>query len=252
VDLKNKKILIEGIGGIGGLVASRLLAVGYDCSLVTGNEEITKKIQTNGIKEITGDKQIVVSPKHVYTTLADIEETSKFDFALLAMKADSVVEAAKSTISHLFSHGYVVTLQNGVVEDIVLVEIDKGRLISGVMAFGSTMVEHGVYQQSSPGSIFIGELNGEITTRLTQLGEILQEVLPVNISSNIEGVIWTKLAINATANALGAISGQTWGHMLDTKPKRTLFLRIYAEVVNLSKAKQIEVGRITTNPMLLY
>ncbi|MHA2098219.1 MAG: ketopantoate reductase family protein [Candidatus Kariarchaeaceae archaeon] len=252
MDLKNKKILIEGIGGIGGIIASRLLAVGFDCSLVTGNQEITKKIQTSGITEITGEKQIVVSPKHVYTSLADIEETYKFDFALLAMKAESVVEAAKLTIPHLFSHGFVVTFQNGIVEGLVLEEIDRARLISGVMAFGSTMVEHGVYQQTSPGSIFIGELNGEITNRLTQLGEILQAVLPVNLSENIVGVSWTKLAINATANALGAISGQTWGEILDTKPKRMIFLKVYSEVVNVSKANNIKLGKITTNPLLLY
>lgn len=253
MDLKNKKILIEGIGGIGGLLSSRLLAVGYDCTLITGNKDITSQIQSTGVIELIEDgKQKIVYPQNVYTSLSELDETLKFDFALLAMKSDSAVEAAKLTIPHLFSHGFVVTLQNGIIEDLIVKEIDEGRLISAVMAFGSTMVELGQYQQTSPGSIFIGELNGEITTRLTQLGEILQEVMPVNLSDNIRGVLWNKLAINSTANALGAISGQTWGGMLDTKPKRTLFLKIYAEVVNASKANNVKLEKITVNPLLLY
>lgn len=253
MDLKNKKILIEGIGGIGGIIASRLLAVGYDCTLITGNKEITSQIQSSGIIEhLENDKQKIVFPQNVYTTLSELDETMKFDFALLAMKAESVVEAAKSTIPYLFSHGFVVTLQNGIVEDLVVKEIDDGRLISAVMAFGATMIQLGQYKQTSPGSIFIGELHGELSTRLTQLGEILNEVLPVSLSENINGVLWNKLAINATANALGAISGQTWGEMLDTKPKRTLFLKIYAEVVNASKANNVKLEKITVNPLLLY
>ena len=253
MDLKNKKILIEGIGGIGGLMSSRLLAVGYDCTLITGNKEITSQIKSNGIIEHIEDaKQKIVYPQHVFTSLSDLDESSKFDFALLAMKADSAVDAAKSTIPHLFSHGYVITLQNGIIEDRIIEEIDQGRLVSAVIAFGSTMVEPGQYLQTSPGSIFIGELHGEITTRLTQLGEILQEISTVNLSKNINGVLWTKLAINSTANSLGAISGQTWGEMLDTKPKRTLFLIIYSEVVNAARANGIKLEKITVNPFLLY
>lgn len=253
MDLKNKKILIEGIGGIGGLISSRLLAVGYDCTLITGNKEITSQIQSTGVIELIEDgKQKIVFPQQVYTNLSDLDESLKFDFALLAMKSESAMEAAKSTIPYLFSHGFVVTLQNGIIEDQIVKEIDEGRLISAVMAFGSTMVELGQYQQTSPGSIFIGELHGEITARLSQLGEILQEVVPVNISDNINGVLWTKLAINSTANALGAISGQTWGGMLDTKPKRSLFLKIYAEVINAANANSVKLEKITVNPMLLY
>lgn len=253
MDLKNKKILIEGIGGIGGLISSRLLAVGYDCTLVTGNKEITSQIQSTGIIEhIEDDKQKIVFPQNVYTSLSEIDETMKFDFAVLAMKADSVVEAAKSTIQHLFSHGYVVTVQNGMVEDLVVKEIDEGRLISAVMAFGSTMVESGQYRQTTPGSIFVGELQGEMTTRLIQLGEILQEVLPVNLSENINGVLWNKLTINATFNALGAISGQTWGEMLNSRQKRKLALKIYAEVVDTANAANVKLEKITGNPYLLY
>ena len=40
--------------------------------------------------------------------------------------------------------------------------------------------------------------------------------------------------------------------MLDTKLKRTLFLKIYAEVVNASKANNVKLEKITVNPLLLY
>ncbi|NIV32028.1 MAG: 2-dehydropantoate 2-reductase, partial [Anaerolineae bacterium] len=54
-------------------------------------------------------------PATAHTSLEDVPGT--FDAAYLAMKATAVEQAAQAVADRLSDDGYVVTLQNGVVED---------------------------------------------------------------------------------------------------------------------------------------
>jgi ketopantoate reductase len=42
--MESTRILVEGIGGIGGVVAGKLIQAGYAPTLVTGNQEILRSL----------------------------------------------------------------------------------------------------------------------------------------------------------------------------------------------------------------
>jgi 2-dehydropantoate 2-reductase len=249
--MANDSILIEGVGGIGGVMASQLVQAGYNPTLVTANSQISDAINRDGLRLATPEGSATV-PAQAYTALADLPPDLRFDAAYLLMKANTVVEAARQTLPFLKPGGYVVTFQNGIVEDAVAAAVGEERVVSGIIGWAGTMHAPGVYEKTTPGQAHIGELNGELTPRLGQLARAIQTAAPVVVTQNIRGALWSKLAINCTVTTLGALTGDLLGAMLRDKRLRVLFLRTYSEVVDAADALGIRLERIAANPYLLY
>jgi 2-dehydropantoate 2-reductase len=253
-------ILIEGIGGIGGPIAARLIMAGRLVTLVTHNPAIAAAINSGGLRFITNDPKtpypVMVLNVHACTTLAEAVDQGPFDAALLCMKATSVVDAARETLPHMAPGGLIVTLQNGLVADAVqeaLDPADADRVVGGIAAWGGTMHEPGLYEQTSPGTTFIGELDGSgISDRLRILANALRPIGPITISRNMRGVLWGKLAITCAINPVGAISGQTLAAVLRDPAARQIVLQAYREVVDTADALGIRLEKVTANPRLLY
>ena len=245
------RILIEGVGGVGGIVAARLVAAGFDPMLVTGNPRIAEAINQNGISAKTTTEEFNVLAKAV-ASLDDLDGSERFDAAYLIMKANPVVESAKKTMPFLREDGYVVTFQNGVVEDAVAAAVGAERVVSGIIGWGATMHAPGVYEKTSGGAIHIGELDGSISERIKELEAALEVVCPVVLTGNIRGALWSKMAINCMITTVGALTGQLLGEMLSERRVRDAFLVIYREVLDTAAAAGIKVERIAANPRLFY
>lgn len=244
-----ERVVIQGIGGIGGVIAGALLDAGLRPVLVTNNPAITDAIRANGLRVTSRDRAITV-PADVFTTLD--EAPGPFDAAYLMMKALGVVEAASETAKHLAPGGYVVTFQNGIVEDAVGAAIGIERVVSASVGWNGIMHRPGEYERTTPGHTFVGELDGRSTPRVRQLADTLRRVGPVTLSANMRGVLWSKLAINCTVNSVGALTGETLGELLADPRVRRIFLRTYSEVVDTAEALGIRLERIAANPKLLY
>jgi 2-dehydropantoate 2-reductase len=249
--MTKEHILIEGIGGIGGVVAARLIQAGYEPTLVTSNLQITDAINQYGLRLTTSEGAVTI-PATASTALSDLPPDQHFDAAYLLMKANTVVEAARATLVLLAPDGFMVTFQNGIVEDAVAAAVGAQRVISGVIGWGGTMQSPGVYEKTTPGQTYLGELNGELSYRLGELAKALETSAPVVVTRNIRGVLWSKLAINCALTTLGALTGDTLGVMLRDRRVRQVFARGYSEVIATADALGIKLERIATNPRLLY
>jgi 2-dehydropantoate 2-reductase len=246
------RILIEGIGAIGGVIAAKLTRAGYAPTLVTGNAEISSAINRSGIRVTTPEEKFTV-PARALTSLAELDPAAHFDAAILAMKAQRVVAAARDTLPFLDpQHGFVLTCQNGIVEDAVGDAIGHSRVVAGIIGWGGTMHEPGVYERTGPGAIHMGEPDGRRTERVEKLAGFLRAVTPVVVSDNIRGAQWGKLAINCTITTMGALTGETLGRMLRDRRARTAFMGTYREVIDTALALGFRPEKIAVDPMLLY
>jgi 2-dehydropantoate 2-reductase len=251
LDVAEPGILVEGIGGLGGVIAARLIQAGYHPVLVTRNPAIASAINEHGLRVTTPEGSATI-PASAYASLADLPRGSQFGAAYLLMKANNVLEAAWETLPFLASDGYVVTFQNGIVEDAVAERIGGERVIGALIGWGGTMHAPGVYEKTSGGSTHIGELDGGLSERVRALGGILEAFAPVVVTQNIYGALWSKLAINCVITTLGALTGDTLGVMLQDKRIRRIFLQTYREVVDTAEALGIALERVAANPKLLY
>jgi 2-dehydropantoate 2-reductase len=250
--MESTRILVEGIGGIGGVVAGKLIQAGYAPTLVTGNQEICEVINQRGLTVIEPGNKFTV-PARAFSSLAELPSETCFDIALLAMKAHSVVQTASDTARFLNPQGgFVVTCQNGIVQDSVAEKIGGDRIVAGIIGWGGTMHGPGVVERTGPGAIHLGELDGSKTMRLDHLVRLLGVITPVIITDNIKGAQWSKLAINCTITTIGALTGENLGHLLKDVRGRRAFLGIYREVIETALALGVRLERIAVDPMLLY
>lgn len=232
------RLLLMGCGAVGGVVAAGLLRAGHQVTIVTHNDQITDAINARGLQVTTPEGQWAVeTPVH---TQFDAVQGS-FDVVFLAMKGTEVEQAARDVAGSLSPAGYVVTLQNGVVEDRVGHILGRERVVGALVGWGATMHSPGVYEMTSRGELVVGELDGQVTPRVERLKATLDAAAPTTVSANIYGVLWSKLAINCFVTALGAVTGQLLGEMLQRGAIRRLALSIISEVVDVAHAHGISL-----------
>ena len=235
---KEDRLLLLGCGSVGGVIAGGLLRAGRDLTIVTHNAEIAQAIHTGGLRVTTPEGQWTLAA----TAHTDLEEVAgPFNAAYLAMKATAVEQAARDVGTYLAPGGYVVPLQNGVVEDRVGAILGRERVVGALVGWGATMHAPGIYEMTSRGELVVGELDGQVTPRVRQVQATLEMATPTTISGNIYGVLWSKLAINCIITTLGAVTGQLLGAMLWRRAVRRLALIVASEVLDVATAQGIAV-----------
>jgi 2-dehydropantoate 2-reductase len=225
-----------GCGSVGGVIAGGLLRTGHGLTIVTGNDKICHAVNAGGL-HVTTPKGHQTVPATACTHLDEIE--GPFEVVLMAMKATEIEQAARDVADYLSPEGFVVTLQNGIVEDRVAAILGRERVVGGLVGWGATMQALGAYEMTSRGEVTVGELDGQVTSRVQRLKAALDRAVPTSISSNIYGVLWSKLAINCVITTLGAVTGQLLGEMLRQAAARRLALAVVSEVIDVAQVHAI-------------
>ncbi len=245
----DKKILVCGIGALGGVFSFKLLKEGYDCQLVTNNDRITNAIINNGI--FLDDERLDSSIQPKIQT--ELPNNQSFDFIFLMMKTISVRDTVKEIKEKnlLKKDGLLITIQNGDVYTKIS-DLFPDQLTTCIIVWGASMVDPGVYKITSSGKTFIGDRKNRLN--LEELRVLLSKVspAPVEISNNILGIIWSKLCVNCAINAISGISGLRIGEFTKYSKGRILFLAVYSEVVEIAKKQNIKLEKLVTNPFLFY
>jgi 2-dehydropantoate 2-reductase len=238
---ETERPLLMGCGAVGGVVAAGLLQAEHPLAIVTHNDQLTEAINAGGL-QVTAPEGRWTVPATSHTHLDGVQ--GPFDVVYLAMKGTEVEQAVQDVAVYLSPAGYVVTLQNGVVEDRVGAILGRQRVVGALVGWGATMHTPGVYEMTSRGELVVGELDGQVTPRVERLKATLDGVAPTTVSANIYGVLWSKLAINCVTTALGAVTGQLLGEMLQHGAHRRLALSIISEVVDVAHAHGISLDPV--------
>jgi 2-dehydropantoate 2-reductase len=194
--------LIWGAGAIGGTVGASLKRAGQDVTFVDIVPDHVAAIRdpARGLK-ITGpvDPMLVTAPAF---TPDQLKGTWKR--ILLAVKAHHTDEAARALLPHLADDGYVVSLQNGLCEDIIAGVVGKQRTIGAFINFGADWIGPGEILYGNRAAVVVGELDGRITPRLEVLHALMRIFEPDAIlTEDIWSYLWGKLGYGALLFAQG-------------------------------------------------
>ncbi len=229
-----------GCGGIGGIVNTHLFESGVDSIAFTTNREIYEAIDSRGVELREDGKTRTVKARAALTV-----PEGPFDVVILATQPPQVEEAARLALPSLAPTGVMVCLQNGLCENKVAPIAGADRTIGGVVAWGAAMPGPGIYDRTAPGGFTLGRMDGKSDPRLDKLAEMLACVGPSEVTQNLAGKRWSKLAINCAISSLGTVGGDRLGVLLRHRFVRRLTLEIMTEVVSIARRENVKLEKVS-------
>jgi 2-dehydropantoate 2-reductase len=195
-------ILVWGAGAIGGSVGAWLKRAGHDITFVDVVPEHVAAIRGEGLR-ITGpvDQFTVRAP-----AVTPDQVKGVYSRVFLAVKAHHTRDAVRAITPHLAQDGYVLSLQNGLCENIIMSVVGRDRTMGAFVNFSADWIAPGEIMFGSRGAVVLGEVTGRMTDRLHALHALMQDFEPNAIVTDaIWGYLWGKLGYGAMlfAQALG-------------------------------------------------
>ena len=182
------RLTIYGAGAIGGSLGAYLVRAGKDVLFVDKNPEHVREINARGLRIDGIGGEFVVNAKAVMPQ--DLQGELKV--VLLAVKSQDTEEAVHQFLPYLTADSMVVSLQNGQNEEKIAKMIGKERTIGAFINWGANYIAPGHIRFGVEGSFYLGEFDGTISARIERLQKTLSVFLPVRVTSNIFGYLWSK------------------------------------------------------------
>jgi len=225
--MKSDSILILGTGALATLFAARFAKTGVRVTMLGTWTEGLSALTKKGVK-VEGEGRAI----HVHAT-PNPAECEGMRFALVLVKSWQTERAARQLSNCLADDGVVLTLQNGLGNDTILSGIlGLSRVARGVTTIGASLLAPGVVSLGGEGPVSL-----ESHLRLSPLKEMIQQAgFDVNVSGNVQSLIWSKLVVSSAINPLTALLRVKNGELLKQQSARILMgdlARETAAVANL-------------------
>ena len=226
------KIAVFGAGAVGSYYGGRLAEAGHDVTLI-GRAAHVAAIRSGGLKIESSVFTTSTSHPHAAESLP---AGSDPDLVLLTVKAFDTARAGASLKGRIGLGTRVLSLQNGV---------DNHLAASG--GFGNVgvhptvvyvavgLVEPGLIRHLGRGEIVLPE-------ELSDLVPVFAEArIPAKTSGNIEGVLWNKLLLNASLNAMSMITGASFGELAASSDAESVVRAAVAEVLAVARSRKVRI-----------
>jgi len=242
-------IVVIGTGGVGAYYGAKLLENGNNVLFVARGKHL-EAMKRNGLQIIHPNFSF-----HKPVEACVLQELRQnpllptIDVILLTTKADATREVAQ-TLQKLFANAlpYVVSLQNGVENEKILLEyLSKERVIGGLSRkLGAFIKEYGVIEGTGEPETIVGALypNKENETFLLELKKTFEDAgLYFMISTEIQKELWIKLVINNGVNALCALLREKTGVVMHHEKLSHLVYKLMEETARAAISEKIEISK---------
>jgi 2-dehydropantoate 2-reductase len=239
----NMKLAIYGAGSMGTVLGAYIAKSGQPIDLINRNREHVQGLNAKGA-QITGTVNMAVP----VNALLPEEMNAKYDIIFLLTKQlenKTVLERLKN---YLKEDGVICTLQNGIPELSVAEVIGEKRTFGCSVAWGATMLGHGVCElTSAPDSLSfsLGSLSpAPDREKLRRIKVLLECMGAVECEENFIGGRWSKLLVNSAFSGMSAVLGATFGEAAKNKKARFCIQKIGKECIDVAKKANIHLAPI--------
>lgn len=239
------EIAVIGAGAIGSLVGGLLAHYGYRVVLV-GRRDHVAAINRNRlhIDGVAGTFDVNIRAVEALDFQPDL--------TLITVKNQDVA-AACWAIKPYMGAGPVVMMQNGVsgIETAAAV-FGRNHIIGCTLMLNARFLSPGCVTYANQAPIVIGRTVGPNDEAVAQLQLLLGQVAATTISSDIRGVQWTKLMINAVSNSLDGMTGLNFNTCLQHPEMRRIAVLILKEAICLMNHAHIRPAPIPGLPLAFF
>ncbi|CAN7270473.1 ketopantoate reductase family protein [Rhizobium sp. LjRoot254] len=224
---------IMGAGAVGCYYGAVLARAGHNVTLV-GRQAFVDRVAAHGLRlETAGfDNVVAVTPSTDAASLAEA------DIVLFSVKSGDTEEAGRSMAPYLKPDATVFTFQNGVDNAERLQAILQRPVIAAAVYVAAEIVGPGHVKHNGRGDIVIG-----VSPESSNIAETFRAAgVPVTISDNVNGALWSKLILNCAYNALSAAAQVPYGPMMETGGVREVMTDVVRECVTVGRAMGLDIA----------
>ena len=229
------RIAIVGAGAIGSYYAALLARAGHDVRLYARGPHL-ERIRAAGLSVRTSNENFTV-PVVATDRAADLDGAA---YALLSVKSYSLAEVAPVLAPLANDGAAIVPLLNGVdvAERIGTLGVRPSAVLGGSTTMSVVRPEPGVVERRSPFQrAVIGELDGEISNRVTLVARVLDKAgVETRVSGDIRHDLWRKFAFLVPLAAACSLRRAPIGDVLSTAEGHDLVRQALHEIIEVGRA----------------
>ena len=222
------RILIYGLGGVGGYIAAYLSLTKHEVIGVARGEHL-KAIRENGLHVSEDDKEFTAR----FETVDEKELSGRFDVVLFCVKSYDLKEAALTCKPFLDENSIALCLSNGVEHGETLRKLLDVRVLDGSVYILSHIEKAGHIRKM--GSVFalIFSKNDTMAALFDEAG------LRYKMPENIEEAIWKKYIFISAFAMLTSYYDEPIKSIVDNHYDEAL--AVLKEVAAIAKARGIDI-----------
>lgn len=244
--LAMKKVVIVGLGAIGGFIAARLARGGQPVHALARGATLAA-VQRDGLALTEGGS----TQRYPVAARSDAADIGPADLLVIALKAPALAAAASSLAPLVGPQTLVLPAMNGVPwwflqpppgnDPTPLAAVDPHGAIAATLPVERTLgcVVHLTCSSPAPGEVrhgfgqrlIVGEPAGGSSPRAEAVASLLESSggFQVERSTDVRRDVWYKLWGNMTMNPVSALTGATGDAILDDELLRAFMARAMGE-----------------------
>jgi len=232
------KITVVGAGAIGGTTGAFLSDAGYDVTLVDSVAQHVKAMNEKGLR-VSGCRG---DATHKVKAITPDQLEAPLEMVILAVKAHFTETALAPVVPLLAKDGFVVSMQNGLNEDLIAEMVGPERTIGCFLQFGADYIGPGHVQLAYDFPIWVGEIDNRITSRSTMVADILNHVMDTVATDEIWGYKWAKMCLGSLYFA-GALTDKSLSYLHAQEEFRPVLAAIVRETWSVANGLGVKVER---------
>ncbi len=228
------RILIVGVGAVGGYFGGRLTQAGRDVTFLVRPSR-AKQLGRDGLRIISPHGDAVLTPKLVSAEEID----TSYDLVFLSVKAYALEAAMNDFAAAVGPETMILPVLNGMRHvDLLTKRFGEYAVIGGVCQVASEIDDAGrIVQLADFQQLVYGERNGDTTPRLQTLDAALQGAgFDARLSTDIMQEMWEKWIQLASLGAITCLMRGTIGEIADAPGGADLSLKVLDESAAVATA----------------
>src|SRR6266704_5101481 len=228
------RILIVGVGAVGGYFGGRLTQAGRDVTFLVRPSR-AKQLGRDGLRIISPHGDAVLTPKLVSAEEID----TSYDLVFLSVKAYALEAAMNDFAAAVGPETMILPVLNGMRHvDLLTKRFGEYAVIGGVCQVASEIDDAGrIVQLADFQQLVYGERNGDTTPRLQTLDATLQGArFDARLSTDIMQEMWEKWVQLASLGAITCLMRGAIGEIVAAPGGADLSLKVLDESAAIATA----------------
>ncbi len=237
------KILVYGAGVLGSIAAGRLHKGGHDVSLLARGQRLAD-LREHGIvleEALSGERQT-----YQVNLVQKLGRSDAYDLVLVIMRKNQVAEALPVLAANHNTPAVAFMGNNAAGPDAYVAALGRERVLMGFVAAGGGrdghIIRHIRGTDDKPASIYIGEIDGEMTPRLEDIVKAFADGgFQVHTLPNIDAWLKTHVAfVSPIGDALALAGGDNY-RLAHTRDGLVLMIRAIREGFKALRALDVPI-----------